>query len=630
MVISKNPYFQENIFKLKKAFTLLCILISIGSFAQNADLLKGTLPLKKVIRFSDPNLQDWNPSIQNITEAPDEVSDIKAKKSYLDSLRKVRQPHPQTKQLRSVAPTPLLLDSFPGNPTLPSTPTDNTMAISNAGIIVSCVNTQVKVMDTTGLPLSTLSLTAFASSLGYYSAVSDPRVIYDPVQDQFILVFFSGSRSSNSEIIVAFSQSNDPTGAWNFYALSGNLLGDSTWSDYPILSVTNDDFFMTYNHLANDSFFPAGFKYSVIWQINKQNGYNADTLKYNYWHNINYGGKPVWNICNVQGGSTLTGPNAYFLSVRPHDLTNDTIFLHEINNSYISGTAQLTTTMLRTNTPYGLPPNAPQIDGQHLATNDARILSALIENDRIHYVQNTIDPAFTSAGVYVGLISGVSSSPVATGQIIGYDTMDLGYPSIAYAGIGYSDNRTMITCSYLPAHGYPGTAAFYVDNTGNISDILRIKDGSSPIDMLIDSTERWGDYTTIQRRYNSPGTLWLSGSFTTASKTYQTQIAKIYNTDNSMLSGIGTVPQPSHQLLYPNPAKNTFTVEFDLVSDMHCRFELTDGGGRLVRLLLDDQVDAGTNRFSFNTAYLSTGTYHLLIHSGEKTILSKPVIITGE
>jgi hypothetical protein len=616
---------------VKKVFSILFLLLNwLGAFSQNADLVKGSLPLKKVIRFSDPAVQDWNPVIQNIREAPKPTSDIAEKKAMLDSMRRNRTVHPHTKQLRSAAPMPVLVDSFAGNPSFGVTPPDNTMAISNAGMIVSCVNTQIKILDTTGHVFSTTSLPAFANQLGFYSAVSDPRVIYDPGQDQFILVFFSGSRSTNSEVIVAFSQSNDPTGAWNFYQFSGNLLQDSTWSDYPLLSITNDDFFMTFNHLANDSFFPAGFKYSVVWQVNKQNGYTGDTMAFNYWHNIRYAGKPVWNICTVQGGSGLTGPNAYFLSVRPHDLSNDTVFLHQITNSYISGTAQLTTTMLRTNTPYGLPPNAPQIDGQHLATNDARILSALIENDRIHYVQNSIDPAYTSAGVYVGLISHVSSSPVATGQIIGYDTVDLGYPSIAYAGLGASDNRTMLTCSYLPAHGYPGTAAFYIDNSGNVSNMLPIKEGRSPVDMLIDSLERWGDYTTIQRKYNTPGVLWLNGSYTDGANGYQTQIAKLFNSDNSILSGIDNIKRSTNQVLYPNPAKNTFTVQFDLDEDTHCRFELIDEQGRLLRLLLDDAVDAGTNRFSFNTTYLSAGRYQLLVIADGNTILDKPVIISGQ
>lgn len=611
---------------MKKAFTILCLFIWLGAFSQDADVIKGTLPLKKVIRFSDPTLQDWNPTIQNVREAPKHVTDIAAKKKMLNALHKNHVPQPQTKQLRSAPPMPVLMDSFPGNLAQATTPPDNTLAISNEGIIVSCVNTQIEILDTTGHLISSNSLSTFANQLGFITFLSDPKVIYDPGQDNFVAVFFMGSRSNISKIIVAFSQSNDPTGAWNFYELSGNLLNDSTWSDYPILSVTNDDFFMTFNHLANDSLFPSGFEYSVIWQINKIDGYNADTLHYNYWHNLS---NHVWNICPVQGGPGLTGPDAYFLSVRPHDLSNDTVFLHHINNSYLSGIAQLTTTVLVSNTHYGLPPDAPQINGKVLATNDARILSATIENDRIHYVQNCIDPAYVSAGVYLGSISGVSSSPVVTGQVIGFDTIGLGYPSIAYIGNGTSDHRTMITCSFLPEHGYPGTGAFYIDNFGNVSDMLRIKEGFSAANMLADSTERWGDYSAIQRVYNTPNTLWLSGSYTNSGNSFQTQIAKIYNTDNTPLTGIVDIAS-SHQMVYPNPAKNTFTVEFDLESDTHCRFMLVDAQGRLVKLLSEDKVDAGTNRFSFSTAYLSTGTYYLHITSSEKTILSKPVVILGD
>jgi hypothetical protein len=615
---------------VKKVITLVLICVAIVAYGQNNNVIKGALPLHSVINFSDPSLQDWSPVIVNVREAPRHVSDIAQKKALLDLQRKNRTIQHISNKQRSSAPLPIVIDSFPGNPAQGSTPLDNTLAISSNGMIVSCVNTQIDILDTTGRILLSKSLATFANRLGYFGAVSDPKVVYDPAENKFVLVFFSGSRSNSSVIVVAFSQTNDPTGGWNFYKLSGSLLRDTTWSDYPILSLTHDDFFMTFNQLADDSFFPAGFKYSVIWQIDKQRCYNGDTLKYNYWHNVDFGGKSVWNICPVQGGSALTGPDAYFLSVRPHDLSNDTVFLHHITNSYVSNTAQISTRMLITNTRYGLPPNAPQIDGQHLATNDARVLCAMIENDRIQYVQNSIDPTYSSAGVYLGTISGVSSSPVATGQVIGFDTIDLGYPSIAYIGNGSADNRAMITCSYLPAHGYPGTCAFYIDNSGLVSDMLPIKAGHSTVNMLTDSTERWGDYTGIQRAYNRANTLWLNGSCTNASHSYQTYIARLYNTDNAPVSGIVNIPHINHNVVFPNPAKSLFSVEFDLESDMHCTFTLVDAQGRVVRMLMDDDIDAGTNRFSFGTAYLATGTYYLHILSGSQNILTRPVVVSAE
>jgi hypothetical protein len=170
-------------------------------------------------------------------------------------------------------------------------------------------------------------------------------------------------------------------------------------------------------------------------------------------------------------------------------------------------------------------------------------------------VENTVDPTYGSAGVYVGTISNVSTAPVASGQILSYDTMDLGYPSIAYIGNGANDDRALITCSYLPAHGYPGTGAFYIDNTGTASDMLHIKEGLAPVYEILDSQERWGDYTTIQKRYNVPNTAWLSGSYTDTLKQYETWIASILNTESAL--GVPAIPAPKAQSVHPGQCGRT-------------------------------------------------------------------------
>src|SRR6185295_12022057 len=151
--------------------------------------------------------------------------------------------------------------------------------------------------------------------------------------------------------------------------------------------LSDSDLFITFNQLKDGFDWKTGFRYSVIWQIDKARGYAGDTLKFNYWHGIEFNGKPVWNVCPVQGGSQPSGPETYFVSVRSSDLNNDTVFLHSVTGSYQSGNASYSSKVLKTNLAYGMPPNAEQKDGQFLATNDARVLCGIFENDKIQYVQ---------------------------------------------------------------------------------------------------------------------------------------------------------------------------------------------------------------------------------------------------
>lgn len=611
-------------------FFSLCIAF-IGIKAQGVEVLRGQkLGLVKTINFSDPNLQDWDTKVQNIKAMPMPASDYGNKKVQLQQMRlqyKATQGSDKTGGNRDAAPAPLLVSSFNANNSQ-GIPNDNHMAISNAGKIVSVVNTNLRVYDEAGTQLLSRSLSAFANSLGILLDISDPRVMYDPVADRFIVCFFNGSTSATSAIIVAFSETNDPAGNWNFYKLDGSYLNDTTWSDYPIVSMTDNDFFMTFNHLRDGEGWQTGFRYSVIWQIDKAKGYAGDSLEFNYWYNITHQGKSIWSVCPVQGGDFPTGNKSYFLSVRPGDLNNDTVFLHTITDSYASGNAQFSTKVLKAPLAYGLAPNAAQKDGQYLATNDARVLSAMIKNNRIQYAQNCKRMPSVTAGIYIGQIENPDAvAPTLSAEIIGYDTIDLGYPSIAYIGNGAFDNRSIITCSYISTNSNPGTAAFYRDANGNVSDILIVKEGVDLIDVFTDTVERWGDYTGIQKKYNEPNTAWLSGSFGNTNGRYLTVVAKLVNSDSAFVSSVKQVEEIGSKI-FPNPAAEYFSLQFDLPKGNFTNIALFDGEGKLVRILTADSFKAGTNVLTFNTSYLSNGTYYVQINNNGNVIKTEKLVIS--
>jgi len=397
--------------------------------------------------------------------------------------------------------------------------------------------------------------------------------------------------------------------------LPGDYLKDTTWSDYPIVSITNSDLFMSFNQLRDGEDWKTGFRYSIIWQINKAKGYAGDSLEFNYWSKPSHNGKPIWNISTVMEGSDFTSNESYFLSVRPSDLNNDTVFLHTITNSQASGVAQFSTKVLKTNTPYGVAPNAIQPDGQQLATNDARVLHAIIHNNRIYYVQNCIVQGANTAGVYLGRIDNpASATPAVSGSVIGYDTIDLGYPSIAHIGKGSADYRSFLTCSFVTHNQFPGTAAFYIDNDGDVSDMLIVRKGDNNLDILGDTIERWGDYTGIQRRYNEDFTAWLSGSYARSNEFYGSWVAKITTEDSLLISSVkDDEPDNFASSLYPNPTSDRFQLEFESEKGNHTSIQLFDMQGKLVTILIEDRLKPGTNRFSFSTKQLTKGLYLLRI-----------------
>ncbi len=611
----------------------LLSLILLSSFSLNIfsqSQKKIIVPLAAAINAAAiPDGFDVN--ILTIKSQPHPASGSELLKRQLNEERQVKQQKPislnKTNTTNNAA-TPILLKVFQAN-FASSIPNDNHMAISNGGKIVSVVNSNVRMYDETGTLIFTKGLSAFSSAIGNYANISDPRVLYDQESDRFIMLYFSGYYATNSTIIVGFSKTNDPTALWNFYKVPGNPYNDTSWSDYPILTLTKGELFFTFNLLQDGIVdWRKAFKQSIIWQVDKQKGYAGDSLITKVWGDIKYNGRPLWNICPAQGGSALQNNGVYFVSVRPSDLQNDSVFLTYLSGTLVSSSPQLTTRVFKQNKTYGLPPNVPMPNRNYLQTNDARVLSATIENNMLHYVQNTIDTTFNTAGVYYGRIANPqNSNPILTATIIRNDTMDYGYPSVAYVGGGLTDNSVMITCSHTSKNIKPGTSVFYADRLGQISSQLRCKDGEGWINALTDTNERWGDYTGIQRKYNEAGIAWLCGSYgDPLSGYYRTWISKVKNNDYSF--GIAPkIEETKLSQLYPNPTTNLVNVEFEATNKSNIIADVFDINGKYVAHVYEDAVHDGLNRFTFNTNTFSKGIYFLKITTSGKTIVNKKFVV---
>jgi hypothetical protein len=607
-------------------FSILLLISVSNVFAQPSN--QGSFyHIKKSADINFSEIQDL-PDARVISLAPSPLSETKMAKLDLDKKRESFIVNKQTiLSKKGVAVSPKLSTNFNANVTQ-GTPNDNDFAISNSGLMMSVVNQNVNIFNDTGKLIMGRTLASISSSLGALNRTYDPRVIYDPVQDRFILVFLQGSSSVDTRIIVGFSKTNDPSKTWSFYTVPGNITKDSSWSDYPILSLSKDELFITINRLKDNTFWKNGFLESYIWQIDKMNGFNSDSiLTTKNYNNIQYNGKSIWSICPVKYAHHLEGPGAFFLSHRPSDLSNDSVFVHYISNTIKSGNATLTTKVYKNPVAYGLQPNALQPNGKKLQTNDARVLSAMIVNGMIYYVGNTIDPNLFSPAVYFGRIEETwTNQPKLFGKIISYDSLDLGYPSISYAGSGQNgDHSCMITFSHVSSKYFPGTSVVYVDRNFNISAPLFVKKGEGSIALLGDTVDRWGDYTGIQMKFNELGVCWLNGSWGTLNGQNRTWIARIQNMDP--LLGIKESLLAKEFKMYPNPANEEFQVQFEAKEKLLVDLVLCDLHGREIMVMNEDWVKPGTNELRMNTSSLQNGMYIVLLRNHEKTIFSHRLLI---
>jgi hypothetical protein len=436
----------------------------------------------------------------------------------------------------------------------------------------------------------------------------DPRVLFDQEANRWIVVFMNGTLHSNSATIVGFSTSSDPLQPWNVYRLSGNPLNDTTWSDYPIVALGSGDLFITLNQLKNNKGWQDGFVQSIIWQVNKSDGFEGKSLQKNLWHSLKFQGKSIWSICPAQGGLKLYS-DMYFLSVRPADTLNDTLFIHKISGTQASGNAAYSLKVIRADKTYGYPPSALQPQGYKLACNDARVLHAVQTGKVIHYAQNSIHPQSMQPCIYHGALYDLEGTPEAKAQYITTDSLDFAYPAIAAAGTAEDDPSVLITFQHSAAQTFPGTSVVYCNRYREYSNILRIKQGRSIINysFLPKDQQRWGDYEGIQKKYNEPNTWYLVGSYGNGGM--NAWISRL-----SLNDPLRQTIEIKEFRLFPNPADDAVNIELSINTSGVYRAVLVNMKGQEQTLDTRFALDAGTHLLKLNTAEISSGVYYLRIY----------------
>lgn len=611
------------------------LLLSVGVFlvvskSSVAQQQYFPIPLSATQIVSEIN-NDWNPSLISLDrEAGDEFMDAKILEERKEQLQKrIDQNYSGSSgesSIRDELDTPFVWRNFQGNLYNYSVPNDNDIAVSNSGYVVSVMNSTIFMYDLNmDTAIKYISLDAFATSLGNVNDKYDPKAIYDPVENKFVVVFLAGFTDVTSSIIVAFSQNDFPGGAWNFYEIPGNPLNDSLWSDYPAIALTQDELFVTVNHLHNDEPWQTGWVRSVIWQIDKSNGYAGAELSTELHHEVTFDGRRIRNLCPVKGGSTLYGPDIYFLSERNLDISNDTFFLVHLTDTIAAPSQALNAMVLKSDVPYFIPINAKQSSGGDLATNDSRVLGAFYENDRIQFVGNTTDTVSGTAAIYHGVITDPAGSPMFTLHVLSDDTIHYGYPNLAYNGTGTQDNTAIIVVMRSAVNLFPGYSVISTDGMGSYSALKNGKSGQSYVS-VIPGTERWGDYSGAQRRYDDPGKVWVNGSYGTTAHKISTWISEIAL--DPPPTGINQpLASSQHVLVFPNPAAEKISVAFKLDHSSNGLFELLDVNGRKVKTLLQERVLAGKNEFAFSTSPLPAGIYFLVVSINGEVICRQEVVM---
>jgi len=556
-------------------------------------------------------------------ELPEDVMKIKREKTLL-KLQDINKDFSDKEKVSgNKTITPVVATNFAGNKYAGFLPPDNTMAISNGGLIVTAVNSNIEYYNTSGTLLYSSSFDNFFNDPTLTSSLYDPVILYDSGADRFFMVVLHGNSSSTSKVIVCFSKTNNPSNGWWVYKLTGNPLNDASWFDYPKIGVSNNEVYVTGNLYYNSG----GNNQSVIYQIPKSTGYSGGSLSWQYWSNISQ--SPFTLVPASYGHQGNYGPGIYLVSTDENSVFTDKFRFYDLTDD-MSGSPSL---------------NVFSIDADFAIAGDALQLGTSVTLDNggnrglnAFYLNGTVHFVFHSE--YANGYNGINYNRINTSALtninrkFGLNGYDYSYPAVVSYSTSVSDKSVMIAFLRSGSSIYPQIRVVNCDNSMNWSSSITVKNGNTYADNGFPTQTRWGDYTGISRKHNATNPeIWLGAQYGTTRfissfgnvNCFETWIAQITNgiTTNIPSNSI----QKTEVKVFPNPIYNMFNIEFNLNESSNIEITIIDINGQLVKLLYKDLGKKGKNSLSFNKSALNKGIYFISIKSDKNIIKNEKIII---
>ena len=195
-------------------------------------------------------------------------------------IESVETPAPQAPISTGVQSPPITRSFKSDDLQLGSIPPD-TMGAAGPNHLVTTTNEKVIVHNRAGVILSTVSLDDFWATVllgGSAPSTFDPKVLYDRFNSRWIMVTQANAQTETSASLVAVSQTADPTGLWNRFAIDADAAATATggkWADYPSLGFNKNWITVQVNLFGFGT--TSGYQGPAVYVLNKANAY-ANTL----------------------------------------------------------------------------------------------------------------------------------------------------------------------------------------------------------------------------------------------------------------------------------------------------------------------------------------------------------------
>ena len=394
-------------------------------------------------------------------------------------------------------------------------PADPTGALSDTWYLTA-VNTHYALYDLTGAPV--LEPTSFAGlfELPAGTQVFDPKVVYDPYDDTFVLAFLGvndAKRTSWILVVTIPDQTADDRSTWCGTRIGGDrTTGDGKqWVDYPGLGFSVDRVTVTSNQF---NFSGGGFAFSQLLSFPKTSLYDCSrAVEFDTFvgpQTRNPDGSQAFTILPaVSVGST---PRSQFLvsldEGRPANLV-----VWRLTPSQEG--AGLKRAALPIAGPVSIAPYGTQCGGNLQRSDtwwdpgDLRFVTAFFDADTgrlfaAHAIAKDLSPDTVTDGYIESVVrwydvrpaAQLASSDILRRGVIGQPESDAGWPALATDAEG----NLFVTYSQASAPNDECLSAYAaeVPSTQTDASSVLLATGGARVE-AIPGPERWGDYAGAAR-----------------------------------------------------------------------------------------------------------------------------------
>lgn len=378
------------------------------------------------------------------------------------------------------------------------TPFDTIGAVGEDHIVV-VLNDNYLSFNKAGTELQNTDLNALFGDIEENDAF-DPRVVYDSDEQRFFACAADGrAASAGSQLLIAVSNSADPTAGWTAFAVdTGQDIGgvEQHWPDFPMLGFNGSVVTVSLKLLSKTigSPTPDNHGHNAMYVFPK-----SDLVKV------------TPDIAGLEEFINAEQVPAFIKIIHPHvDLENDSTPHSSWQWSEDTSTGKITRWDVTEDSGFSFdeitdveylgrgglhgeqPESATDLDNAHrfrIGTNPVK------QGGFVYVVVNGRDG--TDCTIVVIKIN-YTTNVIATTTILHESGLDLIYPSIAVNGNGH----IVVGCTSTGAGaGDFASVMIFVGNddgtTMTFSAGQKVKDGERTYEVLVDTRNRWGDYSAV-------------------------------------------------------------------------------------------------------------------------------------